>query len=175
MSAKKNRKIFYLNDDPEKELTAGGVLIYKFTDGKLKLLIQESRGLYEDLGGRADDDDKNIHSTIAREAYEESNKLLKKKSIKERLSKAEYVYSKPNKYIVYVIKASDEEVNLKSKDFGSKEEHDDIDRTIKWISLDKFLESDIIKYKLNFRLKNKNLFDILTKLQGSKNKLSYFT
>ena len=44
-----------------------------------------------------------------------------------------------NKYIVYIIEATKYEQELKSKDFGNTEEHDGFDRTIKWISLEKFL------------------------------------
>lgn len=133
--------------------------------------------MYEDLGGCVDDEDEDIFTTVAREAYEESNKLIKKNSIKKRLNKEQikYSYSPKNKYIVYIVEATEHEQELKSKDFGDTEEHDGFKRTIKWISLDEFLKSEIIKYKLNFRLKNKKLFDILNEIKKEKNNVCMFT
>ena len=71
------------------------------------------------------------------------------------------MYNQKSKYIVFLIEANDDECKLKSSDFGKIEIHDNIPRKIEWISLKNFLTSDVIKCKLNFRLKNKNLFDKL--------------
>ena len=141
------------------------MIIYRITNNKFDLLLSEARGLYEDLGGRTDDDDKDIISTVSREAYEESNKLLDIKSIKKRIKNADPpIYMKRSKYAVYIIEATKEEAKLKSEKFGNRELHDDVPRKIKWIPLTKFMLPDILKYKINFRLKNKLLFDKLKSL-----------
>ncbi len=169
MPTKQPRKIFYLDAKKEKDVTAGGVIIYRIINNKVDLLLSEARGLYEDLGGRTDDDDKDIISTVSREAYEESNKLLDIKSIKKRLKNADPpIYMKRSKYAVYIIEATKEEEKLKSEKFGNRELHDDVPRKIKWIPLKKFMLPDILKYKINFRLKNKLLFDKLKSLTSEK-------
>lgn len=168
--SKQKRKIFYLSDD--KPIMSGGLLLYRFIKNEMELLLVEGRGFYEDLGGRVDDDDKDIFSTVSREAFEESNELLNKRSIKSRIKNAPYVYVPKYKYIVYILKANENEASLKSKDFGTKEIHDDIHRTIKWINLDTFLMPEIIKHKLNFRLKSSQLFNKLKEIRNDK-KLDY--
>ena len=171
------RKTFLLNDDEDMIVSAGGVILYRVKKGNVELLIAESRGLYEDLGGCVDKEDVDIFETVAREAFEESNELISKSKIKKRLKKdVRFCYSKRSKYVTYIIKANTDEAKLKSDDFGDKEIHDDIFRKIKWLPLDVFLSKDIIDHKLNFRLKNKKLFEILTDIKNQ-NKLgiSIFT
>jgi hypothetical protein len=163
------RKTFYIDDDEDKPITAGGVIIYRFGKKGMELLLVESRGTYEDLGGRVDDEDKNIYTTVSREAYEESNYLLNKSSIKKRIKKKpRFAYAKRSKYIVYMIESTEEEADLVSKEFGDRELHDDILRKIKWIPLKKFLSNEIVQYKLNFRLKNAILFNILKDIEKDK-------
>lgn len=165
----KNKKIFYLNKHEEKPVGAGGVILYRFINGiNMELLLVESRGNYEDFGGCVDDEDDTIIDTVAREAYEESNKLLKIKSIKKRLNDAQFAYSERSKYVVYVICANEREEQLNSDDFGDIEIHDNISRKVKWIPLDVFLAKEVIQYKLNWRLKNKTLFDILKNIKNDK-------
>ena len=48
------RKTFLLNDDEDMIVSAGGVILYRVKKGNVELLIAESRGLYEDLGGCVD-------------------------------------------------------------------------------------------------------------------------
>ena len=160
---KKNRKAFYLETDVEKKvpLTAGGVIIYKIIKNEVYLLLSQSRGMFEDLGGCVDDEDESIRETVAREADEESNGKIKKKEVLARLNDAKHVEIIKSKYIVYVIKATNEEEKLVEEDFGTKEFHDNIDRIIKWVKLSSFLLPEVIKFKLNFRLKNNYLFALL--------------
>ena len=166
--SKQNRKTFYLDKEKEKPVTAGGVLLYRFIKKNMELLLVEGRGVYEDLGGRVDDNDKDIYATVAREASEESNSLLNKSKIKKRLKVAQYVYMTKCKYVIYIIKADENEEKLVSNDFGEKEKHDDVFRTVKWIPVDTFLLPDIIRHKLNFRLKSKALFDKLKEIVNDK-------
>lgn len=164
----KNKKTFYLDDDKKQQVTSGGVLLYRFVKGNMELLLVESRGGLEDLGGQIDNDDKDIYSTVAREANEESNELLSKITIKRRIKKAQFAYIEKSKYVVYVIEADKKEIKLSSSDFGDTELHENILRKIKWIPLDIFLLPDIIKHKLNWRLKNRALFDILKQIKNDK-------
>ena len=157
-------KVFYINNDTD-IVSSGGVLLYRFINGEMELLLSDTRGLYEDLGGKVDDNDKNINSSISREVHEESNGLIDKKSIKARLLKNNPIYIKKSKYLLYILHATPKERTLKSEDFGNKEIHDDINRTIKWIPLDIFLSQKIIKHRLNWRLKNKKIFDALKEIK----------
>ena len=166
-----DRPTFYLDDEETQPIRAGGVLLYRNNEGSIDLLLVENRGYYEDLGGCTDTDDKDFYDTVARETEEESNKMIKYKSIHKRIRDAAYIYMERSKYIVFIVEATERESKLKQADFGSKEIHDDFERTIKWIPMDVFFGQDIIQHKLNFRLKNKKLFDKL-KLINTDAKLS---
>lgn len=160
------RKTFYLDDDKDKPLRAGGVIIYKHTDNsEIELLLISSRGQYEDIGGCTDSNDESIYETISREVEEETNEVITYNTVINRLNDAMYVYSNKSKYITFVIPATPEEETLQSEVFGNKEIHDDIFRTINWVPLSTVLDKDIIRYKLNYRIKNPHLFDKLRNLK----------
>jgi 8-oxo-dGTP pyrophosphatase MutT (NUDIX family) len=162
----KTRPTFYLNNDKTKPVRAGGVIIYKFTRKGMELLLIENRGQYEDIGGCTDISDKTYIDTIVREVYEETNKLIKRKNTRQKLVSSSNVYISISKYVIHFIEATERQKKLTLKDFGPKEIHDDIERTIQWIPLSHFLDSNIIAYKLNFRLKNKVVFDKLKQLDN---------
>ena len=162
---KDKRKTFFLDDNKEKPITAGGVMIYRFNNNDIEVLLADTRGTFEDLGGCADKKDKTILSTIAREAYEESNELLNKRKIKKRLKDAPFIYVQKMKYVVYFIPANSEETKLISSDFGNIEKHDQILRKINWFPLTTLKRSDIFKEKLNWRIKNRKIYDLLTQIK----------
>lgn len=164
-STKVEKKTFMIDDQI---VTSGGVLLYRFKKNTMELLMVESRGGIEDLGGRIDKSDRSIYTTVAREAFEETNELLDKDSIKKRIKNAPYAYMARSKYIVYIIPANPDEVLLTTDDFGDTEICDNIKRKIKWIPISTFLMPEIIKHKLNWRLKNKALFDIVKKINDNK-------
>jgi len=161
---KKDRKTFYIDEKETQSIRAGGVLLYRIVDGRVDILLMNNKGCYEDLGGCTDDDDDDLYDTVSREVYEESNKKISKKSICKRIHTADYIYMPRSKYIIFILEATKDEAELTQYDFGTKEIHDNFERTIQWIPLDIFLSQDIIKYKLNFRLKNKQLFTKLREL-----------
>lgn len=164
--SKEDRKTFYLDDDESKPVTAAGVIIYRFNSGVMEVLLADTRGTFEDLGGRADNDDKDIMSVAAREAHEESNELLSKTKIKNRLKKATPIYGGTKmKYVIYIIEANEDEAKLKSSDFGDKENHDNIKRKIKWFPVDKISTAEMFKEKLNWRIKNRKIFDLLSTIK----------
>lgn len=164
----KHKKIFKLDDiDTESkyglesmDITAGGVLIYRNNGSSIDFLLINSKNMIEDFGGGIDESDEDIYDTVAREAYEESNGLLHKKTIRNRLLNAPFVYTPKSKYILFIIKATKRESNLTSEEFGDTEFHDNIKRYVKWISYKKFMTQSIIS-KLNYRLKNRKLFILL--------------
>ena len=163
MSTKRNT--FYYNENKDDEIKAGGLLIYKIENNEIFLLLIENRGLYEDIGGCSDIEDDSIYETIIREVEEETNHVIKKENINNLLEKNEEFYNKKCKYLLLIIKANDFLENLNSEQFGDKEIHDNINRKIKWISINEFFDKNILKYKINFRLKNKILFEKLEKIK----------
>jgi hypothetical protein len=164
----KTRPIFLLDKQEDQIVKSGGIIFYRFSKGIMELLINENRGMIEDLGGCTDIQDKDIFSTVAREVEEESNNKFIKKDIKKRIKKTKhYVYMKKSKYVVYFLECTNEESKFKTIDFGNKEIHDDVFRTIKWIPLDIFLLKEVIQFKLNFRLKNKKIFDMLKYIKSN--------
>lgn len=161
----KQRKMFYLDETKNKIVSAGGVIIYRFVDGILELLMVKSRGVYEDFGGVVDMEDSNIFDTVSREAYEESNNLIDKDLLKERLHDSPSVYIPHCKYVVYFVEANDSEKSLRSSDFGDTEIHDNISRTVKWMPASEILKSAMIAHGLNKRLRYKYVFDEIKKIQ----------
>jgi hypothetical protein len=144
-----NRPTFYYNNDNSKPIRAGGILIYRNINNINEfLLIKKNYNnieRYEDIGGKTDINDINIYDTIAREVCEETNSVINQEIIKYQLSKSSNIYIPHSKYLLYLIEANVYEKNLKSKYFGDKEIHDDINRTIVWIDINNYLDN-----KLNF-------------------------
>jgi len=155
---------YYFIDESNREICAGGVILYKKIDSDIHLLLINSRGGYEDFGGGIDANDNDIYETVAREAEEESNGLLKKADIMKRLVKTHYMYNARSKYVVFFIKATDNEKTMTSEMFGSTELHDDIPRTVEWLSAKEFFNL-IAKKQLNFRIVNKEIFAEINRIR----------
>ena len=162
-----NRKTFYHKDNKDEPIRAGGVILYKHVNNTIELLLISSRGLYEDIGGCVDNEDEDIYDSVSREVEEETNAVITYDAIKHRLYDSDSVYSKQSKYIIFIVEATNEEANHESEIFGNTENHDNISRTINWIPLKTFLSKNIVKYKLNFRLKNTYLFNKLKNIPNS--------
>ena len=163
------RPTFYIDGDKTKPVRAGGVIIYKYVKNELFMLLIDSRGQYEDIGGRTDYDDDDYFDTVVREVYEETNKIIKRKNTRDKImATTQKVYIPVSKYVIFFIEATEKQKKLKKKDFGPKEIHDDIFRTINWISHSHFTEKNIINYKINFRLKNKHVFEMLNCIKINK-------
>lgn len=154
--------------DADQIVSSGGVLLYRFNDDQMELLLVNSRGGFEDFGGKIDNADKTIYKTVARETFEESNKLINKKTLESRLKTAPYVYVKRSKYVCFILEANNDESQLKSSDFGQIEIHDNIKRNVKWVKLSDFLKKEVIKYKLNWRLKSSALFSKLNEINNQR-------
>lgn len=166
----KNKIYFNLNDN---DICAGGTVLYRIIKNKgelqtdvenIELLLVKNRGAYEDLGGKIDENDSNIYETVAREMKEESNDLIDYNSILERIKIKVPIYVKRSKYAIFLIEANNSEKELTSTMFGTREIHDNINRTVHWISLSDFYKFARQK-EVNFRLMNKSFFDALHNLE----------
>lgn len=149
-----DRPTFYYLEDKDKPIRAAGVIFYQNTkQGTRYLFISSDRGI-EDFGGCTDNKDSDALDTALRETEEESNGILKKDELKDRIDQKEAIYVKNSKYIIYFCKLTEKE-NFDEKDFGDFEIYENIKRTVKYIK-----KKDLKKYhsKLNFRLKNKDFF-----------------
>jgi len=156
------RPTFYMDEEKQIELRAGGILFYKYNDDKTNfdLLLIYSRNNYEDFGGCTDEQDKNIIDTVSREVNEESNGIFKVDDIKEKIKDINPLYIKHCKYALYCVELID---NYNPKDFGGKEIHDNIKRKVEWVSFDNFSDNDFVA-KLNFRLRAYNVLNYLKTL-----------
>jgi hypothetical protein len=161
----KHRQIFFI--DKDKPVTAGGVIFYKFTNSTMKILLIDSDRFIEDIGGTAEVKDKDIYDCVAREVEEETNNVFKKQNVLNRIKKSSYIYLPKSKYVVYFIKSTKKEELLKVVNFGKKEIHDNIERTIKWYDVKKVLKSAIIQ-RLNYRIRNVTIFKKLRDLRDEK-------
>jgi 8-oxo-dGTP pyrophosphatase MutT (NUDIX family) len=166
------RKTIFLNDNPTKPVTAAGVILYRFDGKKMQLLLINSRNKLEDIGGKIDQIDDSIEEAAAREVEEETNGMIKRDDIIDRLNATksnELIYVKNSKYVIYVIKADDAERELTKDEFGDYEDHDKIERTIQWVARDTAFSTAFIRgRKLNFRMMSKALKDHLVSIEKNK-------
>jgi len=154
----KLRPTFFNNGEElrENEIRAGGVIFYTFINEKLHILLikKTETNIYEDFGGKTDMLDLTILDTISREVDEESNKIFSQENIKKILENniKNNVYNRKSKYTIYFLEISNIDCTL----FGNKEIHDNIPRTVHWISYDEFIDLKI-KNKINPRLTLNNI------------------
>ena len=171
LTIRDDRPTFYYNNDLNYELRAGGLIYYKFNEktNEYDFLLIKCNNKYEDFGGRTDMCDKCIEDTVAREAEEESNKIFKKKDVYKKIvdpsfSNNKKLYTKYSKYIVYLIETNKNYDPIK---FGTMELHDNIPRTVEWISYSTITDKEFIKTKLHFRLKYKALLDAIISIKNN--------
>jgi hypothetical protein len=156
------RPTFYFEDDKTKPIRAGGVLIYKFVDDQIKLLMIKTNYndeiRFEDIGGKTDINDVTEFDTVSREVSEETNLIINQQIIKYQLKNSTSIYIPNSKYILYLVEANLYERNLKSNYFGNKEIYDDIKRTIHWINLETYLNN---KVKIHPRICSNDVKEII--------------
>ncbi len=147
---KDNRPTFYFRNDTSKPLRAGGILFYKKINNEPYFLMIDNAysGYLEDIGGKTDEKDNNINSTIIREVDEETNSLINKEYVTmELLKNYTKLYCKYSKYILYVVEADDYVSSLSTENFSDVEIHTGFNRKIYWYSREQVKNS-----KLNPRL-----------------------
>lgn len=160
----------YINNDNTKPITAAGLLLYKNVNNKMMLLIIDSDGKYEDIGGKIDSNDIDLYSTVAREVEEETNGQIKQQNIVDRLKFAQYIYVPQSKYLLFILEATQNECKLNKNDFGDHEINNGTVRDIGWLSREDLNIPATIKFRLNWRLRSKTLF---TTLHDIENKFKY--
>lgn len=154
------RPTFYIGKN--NPCRAGGVLPYKMYDNTLYFIMIKSNGKYEDFGGKTSVEDKSINDTIIREAYEESNGIFSIISTQQNIENYQQkslniqrIYMKSGKYLLYIIR-SDEDYDPDL--FGNKEFHDNIGRTVEWVSIDTLMSREFTRTNLHPRLCNRYFF-----------------
>lgn len=155
------RKTFYYNNDESKPITASGILFYR-NPKKMEILLIESDGMFEDIGGKTESFDETVFETVIREVEEETNGVIKITD-EGRLNNS--IYVPRAKYELFIVEADKFEKELESDIFGDKEIHDNYNRKIKWIEKEKILDKTVFKFKLNYRLKSLELFNRLSKIE----------
>ena len=157
---------FYFKDKHTMPIKAAGMILYKYENGKLFLLMpsrndSDEDPIYEDIGGQIDPKDQNYLSTICREVGEETNEVIKGDLLlKDRLEKAKHIYIRHGKYLLSVMSATKEESELRPEEFGDAENTTERKRSISWISY-----NDVMRAKyLHIRLFNKECLAFLKKL-----------
>jgi hypothetical protein len=149
---KNNRPTFVYRNNSENHIRAGGLILYRYDTNmeEFCFLMIKSNGKYEDFGGRTEKVDSSIEDTICREADEESNGILRMKKMLDLVENEQPIYCNKSKYMVYIIHISE---YYNPKNFGVREFHDDIPRTVEWVPISKILDKKFVKYKLHIRLK----------------------
>jgi hypothetical protein len=136
------KKIFYFENYNDMPVKAGGILPYKIMNGELYFLMINKNNIYEDFGGKIENSDETPEDMASREACEESNCLLDKEIIKRNIIESSFnIYIKHAKYVLYIFQANRYVEKLHSTQFGDAELHDNIKRTVEWISYEQFLTS----------------------------------
>jgi hypothetical protein len=137
-----SKKIFYLNNDKECPVKAGGVLFYKYNNkNELKVLVINKNNRYEDFGGRIESrKDRNIIDTVSREVAEESNNIFQNDYISEELNKLQPIYIKDSKYLLYVIELDKE---YSEKSFSDMEYYSKCFRNVEWLLFENFITKSI--------------------------------
>lgn len=155
--------IYYFDNDPSKPISAAGVLIYRNHQDKMLCLIQDHNNLYEDIGGKIDRVDGQMIETIGREVEDETNGIICSSDIIGRLATAKKIYIPASRYCLHIIEANEKETMLSKEDFREDVKH--IRRTIGWIAREDMARPSTIRYRINFRLRNKALFDYLKEIE----------
>ena len=158
-----DRPTFYT--DSKKSIRAGGLLLYKKFDDKIHFLMIKSKYdneyKYEDFGGRTDIVDSSIEDTIIREVFEESNEQITREQSKKAMDNLDggyNVYIPICKYLLIIRKTNDD---FKPKDFGDREIHDNLERTVEWFPIDEWNDKSV-HFRLGSNHVHKAIMDLLS-------------
>jgi hypothetical protein len=160
---KKNRKSVYIKlNNVFSRILSVGIIIYRIKNKSLDLLLINRFNKYEEINSFINDDYINIYDTISKQCVNESNYILDYDSIQKRLNDTNtfYIYNKYPKHIIYIIRATKDEGDLISESFDDYGHYDNNERKIEWVSSNEFTHR-----RLNYKLRNKNLFSYINYLQ----------
>ncbi len=160
------RPSFNYDGDSDLEIRAGGLIYYRIVDHNPEFLMIKSRGRYEDFGGCTDLKDTCIEDTVAREACEESNEIFERDVVFDEIKKTCGTYYPKSKYVVYLVKT---DIDYNVNDFGDKELHDNIERTVEWVPYSSLKNKEFIRNKLHFRLMFYHFFAAIDRIYKDTN------
>jgi hypothetical protein len=158
-----HRKTFKINN---KIYVSAGIILYTVDNGIYNFLLQKTdRGswVYEDFGGKSEDIDTCIKDTAFREFLQETNCTEADSTIfntafldMQLTDKRSIIYPiQEYKYMLYIIYVSPQLKNhLKLEDFDVIEKHDNIKRTVLWLSykeIEEFSDEHIHPRILGFK------------------------
>ncbi len=139
-----NRPTFFIDSDNQ-PIRAGGIIFYKIEPltKQIKMLMQyteridnitnKKRNVYEDIGGKTDEDDKSIYDTIMREVIEETNGIITKEIVQEHLNKEKIgYYLGHSKYYLIIVEANKKIIDIDRRVYG-KVENNGKKRQFHWI------------------------------------------
>lgn len=163
------RKVFYYDNDQTKPILAAGVLLVKDSPNK-EVLVQKVSSAntgynFTDFGGKIDLEDKSVIEAIARELGEEINfgifengRKMSKTSLKKFLQTniIKKTYIQLAKYFLIFVKFDPSQYSLDMDIIGNKETHDEIPRTVEWITAEEFVNSHFAHH-LHPRLWSKDI------------------
>ena len=133
---------------------AAGALLYQKSGNQTFFLLINRNGRYEDFGGRVEVIDNTVIDTVAREVVEESNGVINNSFIRSLLNKRGPVLHSPiSQYFMYFRRVH-ESVIYKPEFFGDCEIHDNIVRTVEWVSKRELLSIWDVKGKIHPRIKS---------------------
>lgn len=150
------RKVFIIDGN---EVMAGGMTLYTIIKGDVYVLMLHTSKYIEDAGGKSDFDDETIYDTIAREMYEEFDKVISLKACKYLVAKSPPKYiERSSKYMICIHWCA----YIKELDNHTFTEENAI-QTTKWIKF-----NDLDRSKLNPRLQKlwlKLMIELQKKMQ----------
>lgn len=133
------RPHFILN---KRAITAGGILIIDFKNGRCLLQYNSNKDRWDDFGGKVEFEDDTIIHTMTRELYEESNKLIGGETNKINFSNADFFYIKEAKYILAVLNCNSIKIDKDLTKYGSLEIHTNIERYVKWVDCSAIMNNE---------------------------------
>lgn len=139
-----DRPTFYTIDN--EPIRACGVIFYKKNKltGDIKILIEYSNNIYEDIGGKTDILDKDIYDTIIRETIEETNGVITKQIIdKYILANHHLIYVSKAKYILMLVEANNDIINIDNRRYGTVEKLTGKIRQFQWINYNRLKHSTV--------------------------------
>ena len=142
-------------------IKAAGILFICYKNNKLNILITEKQKkkqlVWEDFGGKVEQDDKSIYDTVIRETLEETNYIFDQTFLFYKLQQyysTNFCYNSKGCYGTFIIPIN----YFNPIILGDKEIYQNINRKCKWITYDIFMCN---LSKINARLISDRLIQIL--------------
>lgn len=155
----------YLEKEKNKTVDTMGVIIYKKNGKEMAVLITLKGSKYEDLCVKYEENTNDTNDTLIQGIRARTNNKIN--ITIDRIQNARSVYIPRSKHLVFILEAIEDEIKLMKEDFGTKEQTEDKPRIIGWINRSELTKHAVIHFKLNQRIKSKELFDKLLNIERS--------